>query len=207
MNVVAFMAHPDDAEMCAGGTLARYAQSGAAVTVVVCSVPDNAEIRMEEARRGGDILGVNVRFLAPPDRSPHWQVSDIVGYDLVRRFDAIVEELSPQVIFTHWIGDTHEDHVFVARASLSTIRRRRIDLFACEQPNQYAPSASQMRLNTFVDISAVNERRLESIRAHKSQLQRTDYARHLAIRSQYHGDRIGCAHAEAFECLSQCLMI
>jgi LmbE family N-acetylglucosaminyl deacetylase len=54
-SVLTVMAHPDDAELWAGGTLARCADSG---TVVTIAVPHHAEpVRDAEAAAGAAILG------------------------------------------------------------------------------------------------------------------------------------------------------
>jgi LmbE family N-acetylglucosaminyl deacetylase len=206
-TVLAFMAHPDDAEICMGGTLARFADNGYDVHIGLTSVPDDFDTRVDEARKGAAILGATLHVMEFPGTGSTWQVEDVPVYRLVAGFDQLQQEVRPDAIFTHWNGDTHYDHVMVARASLSVARRLQVDLYMCEQPNQYAPWAFPMELNTFIDVSNYMNKRLESIRAHRSQTANRTYEQHVLARARYHGERIGCEYAEGFQCVIQRLTI
>src|SRR5206468_4170107 len=60
LSVATVMAHPDDAELWAGGILTKITSSGGTATIVVAH--HDAE-RDAEARAGAAILGANIRFL------------------------------------------------------------------------------------------------------------------------------------------------
>ncbi|MGH3813836.1 MAG: PIG-L family deacetylase, partial [Pseudonocardiaceae bacterium] len=64
-SVLTVMAHPDDAELWAGGTLAIHAQAGAPVTI---AVPRANEARDRETAASAETLGAALRLLAavPP---------------------------------------------------------------------------------------------------------------------------------------------
>jgi LmbE family N-acetylglucosaminyl deacetylase len=205
-TVAAFMAHPDDAELCMGGTLVRFAQAGYTVHIVIACVPDFPERRRREAETGAAILGAGVRILEAPRGRPQWQVEDVPVYQLVAAFDAILVEVKPAVIFTHWQGDAHHDHVCVSKAVHSATRRQVADLFLCESPNAYAVGPS-LPVDTYVDVSATMERRLQSIACHESQMRDKTFAGHVLARAAFHGERIRCQYAEAFHCVRQCLRI
>lgn len=67
MNVLAIGAHPDDIELYAGGTLAKYAKCGDKVFMATAtngnigsathSMEEIAVIRKEEARKSASIIG------------------------------------------------------------------------------------------------------------------------------------------------------
>jgi LmbE family N-acetylglucosaminyl deacetylase len=67
LDVIAVGAHPDDAEISCGGTLARLVQQGYAVGIIDLTdgepTPNSPgpHVRMEEARRAAETLGVPVR--------------------------------------------------------------------------------------------------------------------------------------------------
>lgn len=67
LDVVAVGAHPDDVEIACGGTLARLVRQGYKVGIIDLTdgeptpLSPGPDVRMEEARRAGEILGVHVR--------------------------------------------------------------------------------------------------------------------------------------------------
>jgi len=67
LDFLAVGAHPDDVEIACGGTLARLARKGYQVGIVDLTdgeptpLSPGPDVRLEEARRAGEILGVAVR--------------------------------------------------------------------------------------------------------------------------------------------------
>jgi bacillithiol biosynthesis deacetylase BshB1 len=110
LDVLAVMAHPDDAELLCGGALIRATDAGRRVGVVDLTRGESgthgsASLRAEEADRAAEIMGLAVRRNAElPDaalfNSP--EARQVVS-DLVR-------ELRPRVVVTHWIEGRHPDH-------------------------------------------------------------------------------------------------
>src|ERR1700709_808797 len=75
LDVMAVGAPPDDVEIACGGTLARLTQQGYRVGIVDLTdgeptpLSPGPDVRAEEARRAGEILGVHVRLnLNQPNR-------------------------------------------------------------------------------------------------------------------------------------------
>lgn len=91
------MAHPDDAELWAGGTLARLARAGTAVTI---AVPEHGDaIRNSEAAAAARELGA--RYQQCPTIHTH------TLQDLLNR-------VRPEVVITHPLDDIHPDYRHVA---------------------------------------------------------------------------------------------
>src|SRR5437868_14446036 len=78
-TVLAIGAHPDDLEIGIGGTLAKLSKEGARVVMVVASIPKDFEVRLEEAKRGAEILGCEMRLLL--DAGPQ-RLEDVKTCDL-----------------------------------------------------------------------------------------------------------------------------
>src|SRR5690606_29228135 len=92
-SVLTVMAHPDDAELWAGGTLARLAQAGAAVTI---AVPEHSNaIRNTEAAAAANELGARYQ--------PYPTVNADALHDLL-------DATRPEVVITHPLDDVHPDH-------------------------------------------------------------------------------------------------
>ncbi len=68
LDVIAVGAHPDDVEIACGGTLARLVRLGYKVGIVDLTdgeptpLSPGPDVRLEEARRAGEVLGVHARI-------------------------------------------------------------------------------------------------------------------------------------------------
>ncbi|MEC9321229.1 MAG: PIG-L family deacetylase [Chloroflexota bacterium] len=80
-NVLVITPHPDDAESGAGGTIAKWAEEGACIVLVVCTNGDKgtsdrsvspekiADTRREEQKAAGKVLGLSeIVFLDHQDQ-------------------------------------------------------------------------------------------------------------------------------------------
>jgi LmbE family N-acetylglucosaminyl deacetylase len=71
LDVIAVGAHPDDVEIGVGGTLARLVQQGYRVGIIDLTdgeptpLSPGPHVRLEEARRAAEALGVHVRITLP----------------------------------------------------------------------------------------------------------------------------------------------
>src|SRR3954451_19626091 len=67
LDVIAVGAHPDDVEIACGGTLAKLVRQGYQVGIIDLTdgeptpLSPGPEVRLREARRAAEILGVQVR--------------------------------------------------------------------------------------------------------------------------------------------------
>lgn len=114
MNVIVFGAHPDDCEVCAGGTAVKIVRSGHRVKFVSLTDGDKghmrlnsadlAQTRYKEAEKAASVLGVEFEVLDNHDcyLSPAVGVRErIVG--LIRRWQA-------DIVMSHRPNDYHPDH-------------------------------------------------------------------------------------------------
>ena len=123
LTVVCVGAHPDDPESGCGGTLARYAALGHAVTVVYLtrgergisgkSLEEAATIRSAEGEAACKIMGAKPLFFGQIDGATEVTHAQV---DAMRR---LLAASKPDLVFTHWSVDTHLDHQV---ASVLTIR-------------------------------------------------------------------------------------
>src|SRR2546423_1065397 len=123
ISVVCVGGHPDDPESGCGGTLARYAALGHAVTVVYLtrgergipgkSLDEAARIRSAECDAACKIMGAKPVFFGQIDGATE------VTHAHVETMTKLLAARNPEVIFAHWPVDTHMDHQV---ASMLTIR-------------------------------------------------------------------------------------
>ena len=164
-TVVAIGAHPDDLEIGIGGTLAKLRRDGARVVMVVASIPKDFDVRLEEAKRGAQILGCEMRLLL--DGGPR-RLEDMKTCDLVGLLDGVIKEYQPAAVLTHSNADFHNDHLLIYNACLPTQRLAHFDFFSYH-PTNCRPVPVQFHPRAYVDVSDTIDAKMHVIAAHASQ--------------------------------------
>ena len=195
-SVIVFGAHPDDIEIGMAGTICRLAAAGNDVYSCIATIPDDYERRTREAREAARILGIKEVIPLP------LKVED-VGYNrsTIGAIDAIIRDIRPHSVFTHWCEDSHQDHVNVTRCVISATRKNHFNVYMYEQtiPGGITPAA--FRAQYLIDVSPFIEKKMDSIRAHASQIMRNGdwWIEGIRGRAMYRGYQIRTRYAEAFE--------
>ena len=110
LDVLAVMAHPDDAEIFCGGALIKSADAGERTGVLDLTAGEAAsrgtiESRAREAAVAAESLGLAERRCA--ELSDADLVNDRESRSVVA---GIIRALRPRVIVTHWTRGRHPDH-------------------------------------------------------------------------------------------------
>ncbi|HXM55968.1 MAG TPA: PIG-L deacetylase family protein [Candidatus Dormibacteraeota bacterium] len=124
-RVLVIAAHPDDELLGCGGTVARHARQGDAVTSVIACEGESLRYgphgvgQPEQARLAGEILGVrDVRLLAFPDqRLETFPLTEVIG-----RLEEVVREVRPEIVYGQFGGDVNRDHQVLFQALLVAAR-------------------------------------------------------------------------------------
>lgn len=160
-RVLALAPHADDEVIGLGGTLALHARQGDTVAVLVpfCA----SELRREEARAGGRILGVHAyTFWDLPENHVPTETELEQG---VARLAAHVRAFAPDVVYAPWAGEHHLDHHVLARAAERALERAgfRGEAWSYEV---WTPLIAERVL----DVTDVWERKRAALSCHRSQL-------------------------------------
>lgn len=207
MRLMAIGAHSDDAELACGGTLAKAVVCGHQVRLLVLtessySSLDGTVLRTKEeavieAIKAAEVLGIkegDVRFLTFLTRDLPYSSETIV------EVEKEINAFRPDVLFTHWPFDTHQDH---RSAALSTISAARYynSILMYEPIMPAGRSYVAFRPQVYVDISEFIEQKLQALRCHTSQYAKygEDWIEAIESRCRLRGFEIGCKYAEAFE--------
>ena len=215
------VAHPDDADFGPAGTAARWIDAGSEGWLVCCTSGDQggedpdadpldlAALRETEQRAAGAIVGyAGVTFLHQPDGA---LANDLaLREQLVReirtfRPDAVLTN-DPDTLFYKGGGINHTDHraagiaavdavypaarnpmafPWLARSGVAAHKVRRVYLFWSD------------RSDTWVDVSATLERKVDALRAHASQIREPDrLAERIRAWAAEEGSTIGVVAAE-----------
>jgi len=202
LKIICVGGHPDDPESGCGGTLLRYAALGHAVTVVYLTrgergiadkgLDESARIRTAEAETACRMIGAKPVFFGQIDGATELTRAHV---------DAMTKTLAaenPDILFAHWPIDTHMDHqvagLLTLRAWMSFRERPHLYLFEVDTGSQ----TQGFLPDTYVDISAVVEKKKAALFAHESQNGRAVWSEHHEIMAAWRGREAGVRAAEAF---------
>lgn len=183
-SILAVMAHPDDAELWMGGTLALHAKT----SHVVVLVATQDALRKAEAEKSAKVLGVEVV---------------VVGEHSREIFTQLVGDLRPDIVVTHRFDDFHVDHRRTADIVLAGLPETVIAtekpsrLYVCDTYDSLTLSGT-VQARTIVDVTETFPVKLEALALHKSQ-PLAHFLRMAERLGATWGGRIGKAWGEAFD--------
>ncbi len=217
MTVLVVAAHPDDEALGCGGTIARHAAAGDDVVVVFIAdgvtsrAPDedrSAELvrRQEAARAAGAILGVrDVRFGDLPDN----RLDTVPLLSVAQAVEAVVHEVGPTTIYTHFAHDLNVDHRLVHEAVITAVRPQPsaavTTVLTFETPSSTewrAPGAgTPFAPDWFVDITDTLDLKLRALDAYAEEMRPWPHPRSreaIAHLAHWRGSTVGRVAAEGF---------
>ena len=226
--VLAVFAHPDDAEISSGGTLARWGSEGREVHLLILTNGDRgsedpkqdrselAATRRTESEAAGRVLGLaDVRIL--PVHDGEVENSLELRAQIVRR----IREVRPTVVLscdpTAWFFGNryfnHADHRTAGAAALDSVfpGAGNPHFFSDQIDQGLAPwKVTEVWLgwttepNHFQDVSGFMDTKLEALAEHRSQVEGNMlgfFEQWLPAEAEENGRKIGVQHAESFRVL------
>ena len=223
-RVLAVYAHPDDPEISAGGTLARWADGGAEVHVVVTTRGDKGtndpdadlealvRTRVEETAAAAKVLGLaQCHHLDHPDGE---LLDDrTLRLELVRLIRRVRPDAmccpDPTSVFFGDAYVNHRDHRVTGWATLDAVAPAAGNPHYFPELTAEGLATHQVRTlylsgtfepNVWIDIGTTLERKIEALFCHASQLVETgDWFRDFLRESAIDAGRVaGVQFAEAF---------
>jgi bacillithiol biosynthesis deacetylase BshB1 len=215
IDYLVIAAHPDDAELGAGGTILLLRKQGASVGVLDLTdgepTPHGSQIvRKRETEAASAILGLSWRGnLGLSNRS---LVADL---DARRRLAVVLRELRPRILLAPFWEDAHPDHV--AASALVDAARFWAKLTKTDMPGEsHFPErilyyfSVHLRLHpkpSFVlDITPHIDDKMRALACYHSQFiagrptAPPTFLDELRDRARYWGWTVGCGYGEPFVC-------
>ena len=214
LDYLVIAAHPDDAELCLGGTIATLRSQGARVGVLDLTNGEptpygTPEIRARETAAATAVLELDWRGnLGLPNRA---LVADL---DARRQLAGALRQLRPRVLFAHYWEDAHPDHV--AASTLVDAARFWAKLTKTDLPGAphyparvYYFFSMHLRLHvqpSFVlDVSAQHDKKIKAVACYQSQFIEgrpisPSFLDEIRDRDRYWGWTIGTRFAEPVLC-------
>jgi bacillithiol biosynthesis deacetylase BshB1 len=217
LDILVFAAHPDDVELACSGTLLKHISLGYKVGIVDLTRGElgtrgSAEIRAEETKVASSILGIhsreNLGF-----RDGFFEIDEAHLLKVVE----VIRKHRPEIILANAASDRHPDHKragdLVSRANFLS------GLVKIETANQTAWRSKVVyryiqdnfiEPDFVVDISGFEAKKLEAIKAFKSQfydpnstepktpISREDFLDFILARAKQLGRPINAEYGEGF---------
>ena len=223
LDVLVFAAHPDDAELAMGGTIAKLTDADVKVGIIDLSRGEmgtrgSAETRKAEAEAAAKILKVTARenldlrdgSLKPNDANLKKVIEKIRKYQ-------------PKIIFAPYFNDRHPDHIgtsqlvkeamfFSGLAKINTEDNGRIQSPYRPEKLYYFMQTYEFKPSFVVDISSTFKTKMEAVYAYSTQFHNPEskepetfisspgFLKFLESRAQTLGFKIGKDFGEAFYC-------
>jgi len=195
MNILAIGPHPDDFEYGCGGTLYKMSKQGHKIHLLIMTngqMGGNVKVRRKEQEASAKILNAKLFWGNYKDTEVPIEKSTI---NLIENH---IKKIKPDMIFTPFPNDTHQDHRHVSQATITATRYVKNVLFF-EVPT----TVSFEPASVFVDIGNVLKDKSRLLEAHKSQVYATRVADLSIMESAdaialYRGFQNRVKYAEAF---------
>lgn len=220
-NIVLVVAsHPDDEILGCGATMARHCNAGDEVHVAILAegltsrasqrnvgeCEEELSTLKKTAEQANKLLGVtSIQFFNLPDN----RMDSVDLIDVVKVVEGLVASISPNIIYTHHIGDVNIDHRVTHEAVVTACRPQpgckveKILFFEVASSTEWQTmnTATPFQPNWFVDVSETLDQKIKALQVYESEMRDWPHARsttaleHLA---RWRGATIGCRAAEAF---------
>ena len=120
-NILCLGAHPDDIEIGCGGTILRLLEEvpEAQFFWVVFSGSQN---RCEEARQSVDLFLKEAKSKKIDIEQFRESYFPFIGGQIKDCFEKLKTEFAPDLIFTHYTNDAHQDHRLISNLTWNTFR-------------------------------------------------------------------------------------
>lgn len=218
-TIAVIVAHADDELLGCGGTIARLADRGCCISLLVLADGETArkglsqneqemliEKRKDSCRKVASLLGVkNCFFLDLPDN----RLDGVNLLDITQAVEMFLFEHRPSLVITQHSSDLNLDHVITNRAVLTAVRpvggHHVCELITFETPSstEWAFSATPgFRPDCFVDVSTSFDRKVESLKYYAAEMREAPHPRSvssLKALGKWRGAQSGFYLAEAFE--------
>ena len=221
VDILAIVAHPDDVELSFGGTLLVHQKKGYKTGIVDLTKGElgtrgTPEIREQEAAEAGKILNLSIRDNVglPDGFFENTKEHQLKVVEKIRKYQ-------PEIVITNAMYDRHPDHgrsaaLVETACFLAGLTEVKTEVDGKEQqahrPSKvyFSIQSTSREPDVLVDVSDVEEQRLEAIKAFKSQffdpnstepetyISSSGFMQMIQARSREYGHRIGVEHAEGF---------
>ena len=128
--------------------------------------------------------------------------------DIIKSLEQVIDQLKPQIVYTHHLGDLNIDHQITHQAVMTACRPqpnstiREIFSFEILSSTEWSSlSENIFKANCFVDINSVMEKKIESIKSYEKEMRNFPHSRSIeSVQAliSLRGSAVGFRAAEGF---------
>jgi N-acetylglucosamine malate deacetylase 1 len=208
-NILAIGAHPDDVEFGCSGTLKKHIDNGDKVIVLVMSCSGVLDATTRKATRTKDASlreakkAIEKELGAELIIAPFTDTAIPFDTKSVSYIEKIINENNIDTVYTHWAGDTHQDHINTLHSTLAASRLVS-NVYCYEQVPLPRVCVNYPVANYYVDVSGEPmQTKIHCSLAHTSQVQKysaggIDIVHNIKVLAMYRGLQCNKQYAEAF---------
>ncbi len=223
LDVLVFAAHPDDAELSMGGTIAKLTHNKYKVGIIDMTRGElgtrgTAETRQKEAVKASNILKTKIRVNL-----------DIPDGDIQRTKENLIKVITeirrnkPKIIFAPYFNDRHPDHIdassLVKEAMFASGLPKVITMDKKVRQKAYRPNKLFYYMQTYtfeptfiIDISKYIKMKMEAVKAYSTQfydpkssepetfISNPKFLDYIESRAKFYGFQIRKNYGEPFFC-------
>jgi bacillithiol biosynthesis deacetylase BshB1 len=217
LDALFFAAHPDDAELCAGGTIYKLSKTGKKTGIIDLTLGElgtrgSVSIRKKESINAGKILGISVREnLKIPDGNIENTLKNRI------KVISVIRKYRPDIIFLPHFHDRHPDHFHTHElvkegAFYSGLSKIKTPGLKAHRPGRsfYYMQTYEFTPNVIVDISDAFFIKMRAISCYQTQFYNPDikapqtfisdkkFMKFIESRAEFYGFKIGVKYGEPF---------
>lgn len=215
-NVLVIVAHADDETLGCGGTIQKLKKLGYQVYVMIFTdgvssrkkkLSKEIQNRSNQIKKVSKLLNFKIfKHYNLPDN----ELDKISNLGLVKKIEAAIIKINPEIILTHSNKDLNIDHQKISNATITACRPlpkskiKQLLFFEILSSTEWNFNSNRINFNPnrFYDITDFIEKKLEAIKIYKSEIRQYPHPRSLEgikTLSKFRGQCIGVNYAEAFE--------
>ena len=217
-KILGLGAHPDDLELMAGGTLAKYVRAGHKVTMAsltngnmghkIITPEELARVRKKEMEASTKVIGADMEWIGFPDEFLFCE-----NKETRLKVTDVIRKANPDIIITHSPTDYHPDHraayhLVFAASFLATVPHIKTAHPAIEKvPIIYCMDTLGgfgFQPDVFIDITDTFQIKREALSKHQSQIKwmkehdNIDFIDWMRVIAEFRGLQSGVKYAEAY---------
>lgn len=214
-KILIVAAHPDDEVLGCFATVAKLIKKGYEAYTLILSGGKTSrgevdkkelELLQEEMKKANDLIGVKKVFCADfPDNA----FDSVALLEIVKEIEKIKQEIKPEIIFTHHIGDMNIDHQITHQAVLTATRPMQDEcvktIYSMEVPSSTEWNSFSVQNafipNVFFEVEETIDLKIKAMAEYKSELKNYPHPRslqHLKELAKVNGTKFGLNYSENF---------